>query len=954
MQTKPFIQENFFADINHNMSKPRESQGIRIPGVILDSIRDREDSGGYGDSRFSKPHRGRKGEKPQSRKDKRKQERELKKVKRRKVEKNPQKGNNKVKGGITGKKYNNNEKQGKKQKEFISNKGNDGSDEVNGDEEEDPIEALRKLKGNKKSSDIRIVKEDDLEEGDESGEMEDDFGDGFEDDLEDGFEDDLGDDLDDFDEDEDLEEEENPLEKLKAIKEAKKNNSSTTTTKESKKKDKKSKKEKDSNIKYATFRDPAMERDEEEMAFYAKKLGLKDGKNSKLTKTDDDDFIGGLLDGIDVDFSDKNVSEEDIDDIEEEEEEQQPDNHISQNDDEAFEKPWGSDDSISEGDFDSDLDEEDLAGLEDDEDNDGDNDDKYTVPKNENPFVAPSQGDSGSKYVPPALRRKMALESNEVSPETIALQKTIKGSLNKLTEGNISTIINSINELYLSSPRQLMNENLTDIVINSVVQQGRLLDTFVYLHSAVVAAIYRLQGVEFGAHFIQKVTESLEDYLSDDSKTKQASNLISLLSSVYAFQLTSSKLIYDIIKLLINKFNESSAEILLTLIKNSGNQIRSDDPAALKEIIILMNKVASELPEINPRTQFLIDTIASLRNNKMRATNDTAVELTIRLRKLLSSLNTNTDPIQVSLDDIRNVETRGKWWLVGSAWKGNNPQDITNEYHDTDAMNDILDEADPNWMELAKQQRMNTDIRRAIFISIMSAEDYVDCLTRLNKLALKKSQEREIPRILLHCASVEQSWNPYYGLLAHKLCESHSYRKTFQFMLWDALREFEANDDNSDKEDFLGFDNDNDEESELKRIYNLGRFFGFLLAEGSLALHVLRNVNFLVASDNTKLFLEVTLVTFADIIAKKSQVSLVGTGSAKVKSGDLKFNDQLLIERILKAKDETTMLRGLQYFFRERIKQSNFVDGKRQTKRIEWCSDSLFDLIEELLSHSGN
>ena len=41
--------------------------------------------------------------------------------------------------------------------------------------------------------------------------------------------------------------------------------------------------------------------------------------------------------------------------------------------------------------------------------------------------------------------------------------------------------------------------------------------------------------------------------------------------------------------------------------------------------------------------------------------------------------NKSGDPIQVSLEDIQNVATRGKWWLVGSAWKG----------HETDKPKDV-------------------------------------------------------------------------------------------------------------------------------------------------------------------------------------------------------------------------------------------------------------------------
>lgn len=649
-----------------------------------------------------------------------------------------------------------------------------------------------------------------------------------------------------------------------------------------------------------------LDRDQQEIEFYAKKLGLKNGAKSKLSKIDDDDEIGGLLDGLDLEFSDG-------DDVDEEE-----------NDGES---------EVSDFDDDSEL---------------GDESEEEEVKVKENPFVAPVADSSEGKYIPPALRRKMALENNEVSAEVLQLRKEIKGPLNKLSEANIATIVNDINGLFLKNPRQVVNEELTSIVLDSIVQQGRLLDTFVYLHATLIVAIHRLQGFEFGAYFIQTLVEKFEIAYKDESDSKKATNIISLLSSVYLFQLISSKLIYDIVKNFVKDLNEKNADLLLRLIRSSGNQMRTDDPNALKDIVLEINASLANIPlsEINTRTQFLIETISSLKNNKLKISNEANHQLSIRLKKFLGGINNNkfNDPIQVSLADIRDVETRGKWWLVGSAWKGHGAEQQGSDVNEI-AMNDILDQADPNWMELARSQRMNTDIRRAIFVSIMSAQDYIDAVTKLDKLALKRSQEREIPRVLVQCAGVEPAWNPYYGILAKKLCDQHSYRKTFQFMLWDLIKEFEGTNDEED--DFLGFDtSDINGDQLLKRTLNLGRFYGFLISEGCLPIHILKTVNFLTANNDTVLFIEVLFVTLLDKIGKKSQVRHVGLSHG---SKELKFEDKLLIELIMKAKDQTTLLRGIQYFLLEKIRSSSIIDGNKQRKRVEWGIDAFTDIIDELL-----
>lgn len=736
---------------------------------------------------------------------------------------------------------------------------------------------------------------------------------------------------------------------LKAAKE-KKNKEKTEKSKPEKKVKEKKKKEK-----YVLPEDDAMRRDEEDMKYYAKKLGLK---GNKLTVEKDDDGLGGLLDGLDFmdnydqpseeyesEEEEKDDEEEELlDDIAEEDEgEEEVDDAGEGDENEQIENPFSSDDEINSSDFDSDVD---IT----DEENEESGDILRPAPK-ENPYVAPVQ--STSKYVPPALRQR--LQSGD-SEQVSRIKKSIKGPLNKLSEANAMTIINQINGVYSENARQLVTECLTSVVLESIVQQATLLDSFVILHAALAAAVYRLQGVEFGAYFIQTLVEKYESYYAE-GRSKEAGNLVSLLTACYSFQVVSCKLLYNLIEGLINETSEMNSELLLRLIKNAGQQMRNDDPNALKEIIVTLQKSVANAKDTNARTRFLVETITNLKNNKSKFNNEIAMQLVTRMKKVLATINNNKfhDPLHVSLDDIHNVKTKGKWWLVGSAWKGNSGDNKPDEevLVNEEEMNDILDSAEPNWMELARSQRMNTDIRRAIFISIMSSNDFLEAFTKLDKLRLKKSQERETPKILLHCVSIEKVSNPYYSLLANKLCSSHSLRKTFQFCFWDFMKELEGDEDDEDDEDyFKNLNNDlvgESEEFQLQRIVNVGKFFGYLIAEGSLPLHSLKNVNFVALNSDMSLFIEVLMISFFDNIGKKSEVSVFGQGSKKSKASDLKFQDTLLVGILAKCETQKAMLRGLQYFLQEKVKSSDIISGRKQRKRVDWGVDSFCDVADEYL-----
>lgn len=130
-------------------------------------------------------------------------------------------------------------------------------------------------------------------------------------------------------------------------------------------------------------------------------------------------------------------------------------------------------------------------------------------------------------------------------------------------------------------------------------------------------------------------------------------------------------------------------------------------------------------------------------------------------------------------------------------------------------------------MDQAKKQHMTTDVKKAVFHSIMSAEDYLQAFENCEKLNLKKEQQREVIKVLMHCCLQEQkAYNPFYALLAHKLIKHNpqSYKYSFKFTLWDYLKAVEK--------------------LNIKQIGNLAKFCAHLFAEQAAPLHFLKLIDF--------------------------------------------------------------------------------------------------------------
>jgi nucleolar MIF4G domain-containing protein 1 len=82
------------------------------------------------------------------------------------------------------------------------------------------------------------------------------------------------------------------------------------------------------------------------------------------------------------------------------------------------------------------------------------------------------------------------------------------------------------------------------------------------------------------------------------------------------------------------------------------------------------------------------------------------------------------EALRFTLADIRSSSTKGKWWLVGSAWAGNPLVDGQAEGAGGagDKLSAKAKDEDEALVKLARQQGMNTDVRKSVFIVLMSSE----------------------------------------------------------------------------------------------------------------------------------------------------------------------------------------------------------------------------------------
>ncbi|KAI0224685.1 Nucleolar MIF4G domain-containing protein 1 [Lamellibrachia satsuma] len=364
-----------------------------------------------------------------------------------------------------------------------------------------------------------------------------------------------------------------------------------------------------------------------------------------------------------------------------------------------------------------------------------------------------------------------------------------------------------------------------------------------------------------GAVFLQIWAERFHSLYEQQkgvvSEGKELDNLLVLLAQLCNFKVVHSLLLFDVIDRLVDNFAEKDIELLLVILKNAGFTLRREDAGALKAAIL---KIQTKAPTVDTaqydnksRLTYMLDILMAIRNNNMRKIPNYDPTHVDHLRKIMHNCQRGSssleDALRISLNDLLHCEEKGRWWLVGSAWSGRNTDAPTPGVEVTSS---VVDEAGVEILDLARKQRMNTDVRKTIFCVLMTSEDYVDAFEKLLRLSLSHQQEREIIHVTLDVCLQETPYNPYYAFIAQKFSECHRRHQvrgqgylptlvyllmstntitcvgyvqmTLQFSLWDRFKEM----------------------SQLpqQKTDNLADFLTHLLVSKALSLSIFKTIEF--------------------------------------------------------------------------------------------------------------
>ncbi|RPB03150.1 MIF4G-domain-containing protein [Choiromyces venosus 120613-1] len=463
---------------------------------------------------------------------------------------------------------------------------------------------------------------------------------------------------------------------------------------------------------------------------------------------------------------------------------------------------------------------------------------------------------SGGTYIPPARLRALQAQITDKSSKEYqrmaweALKKSINGLINKVNVSNIKHIV-----------PELFGENLIrgrGLYCRSIMkaQAASLPFTPIY---ATMTAIVNTKLPQVGELLLNRLVVQFRKAFKRNDKAVCLSST-TFIAHLCNQQVADEILAIEILMLLLNKPTDDSVEIAVGLMREVGAHLEEMAPRANNLVFEQFRTILHEAG-IDKRVQYMIEVLFQVRKEKYKNNPIVKEELDLVEEEDQITHKTELDD-EIEVQDGLNVfkfdpdwEEHEELYRKTKAEILGEGSDAGSDEADEDESSDEEDEEkqEDKKMEILDQSNTNlVNLRRTIYLTIMSSIDFEECCHKLMKITLPPGLENELCSMVIECCSQERTYTKFYGLIGERFAKLNR--------LWTDLFE----------ESFRTY-YDTIHRYETNRLRNIARFFGHQLSTDALGWHVLSvvHINEEETTASSRIFIKILFQDLAEAMGMK-------------------------------------------------------------------------------------
>ncbi|CAN6804278.1 unnamed protein product, partial [Brassica oleracea] len=398
-----------------------------------------------------------------------------------------------------------------------------------------------------------------------------------------------------------------------------------------------------------------------------------------------------------------------------------------------------------------------------------------------------------------------------------ALRKSINGLVNKVNASNIKNII-----------PELFAENLIrgrGLFCRSCMKSQMASPGFTDVFAALVAVI-NAKFPEVAELLLKRVVLQLKRAYKRNDKP-QLLAAVKFIAHLVNQQVAEEIIALELVSVLLETPTDDSVEVAVGFVTECGAMLQDVTPKGLHGIFERFRGILHE-GDIDKRVQYLIEGLFAIRKAKFQGHPAVRPELDLVEDKYSHDVSLNDEIVpETSLDvfkpDPDFIENEKKYEALKKELLG---EDESEDEDGSDASSEDYDEEEEDesgeeQMRIRDETETNlVNLRRTIYLTIMSSVDFEEAGHKLLKIKLEPGQEMELCIMLLECCSQERTYLRYYGLLGQRFCminkiHQENFEKCF-VQQYSMIHRLETN-----------------------KLRNVAKFFAHLLGTDALPWHVL-------------------------------------------------------------------------------------------------------------------
>ncbi|BGP13834.1 pre-mRNA-splicing factor cwc22 [Rhodosporidiobolus nylandii] len=439
----------------------------------------------------------------------------------------------------------------------------------------------------------------------------------------------------------------------------------------------------------------------------------------------------------------------------------------------------------------------------------------------------------GGAYIPPHRLRAMMAEQEAESKESEdyqrltweALRKSINGLINKVNTANIKLIV-----------PELFGENLIrgkGLFVRSIMRAQASSLPFTPIFASLVAIVNTKLPQVGELLLFRLIHQFRRSFKRNDKPTMTATT--TFLAQLVNQQVAHEVLALQMLVLLLERPTDDSVEIAVSFMREVGAFLAEHSARANNGIFDRFRTILNE-SNIDKRVQYMVEVLFQVRKDKFKDNPIIPEGLDLVEEEDIITHRISLDD-EVQVQEMLNVfkfdpdytANEEAYAEMKREILGDSDEEESGDEGDTEEGSDEESDVetgikDDGTVDVHDQTGATmVNLRRTIYLTIMSALDFEEATHKLLKIDIAPGQEVEMCNMVIECCSQERTFSKFYGLMGERFCKIHqswamAYEQCF-LNFYATIHRYETN-----------------------RLRNIARFFGHLLLSDSISWTVLDSV----------------------------------------------------------------------------------------------------------------